>query len=72
MVDPIPISTVIAKKVCARLDRALHILESMDESVAGPDLVEVASAIYESQQTIRRLALAGKEVWSNSPPSTFD
>jgi hypothetical protein len=72
MSDPIPIANVIAKRVCARLDRALHILESIDESVSEPDLIEVASAIYESQQTIRRLALAGQEMWSNSSPSTFD
>lgn len=69
---PIPITAVIAKKVCARIERALYIVESLDESAVEQDLTEVAFALYEAQQTIRRLSLAGQDAWSNSPSFTFE
>ena len=71
MSDPISITLVIAKKVCGRLERALGLLESVDESGAEDDLVEIASAIYEAQQTLLRVALS-LQVVSNSPSSTTE
>ncbi|WP_294536459.1 hypothetical protein [uncultured Rhodoblastus sp.] len=72
MSEPIPIATVMARKICARLERALSILESVDEGVIEFDLVEVASAVFEAQQTILRLTRARQEMWSNSPSWTSD
>jgi hypothetical protein len=69
---PIPIAAVIAKKVCARIERALCIVESLDDSVMEQDLTEVAFTLYQAQQTIRRLSLAGQDLWSNSPSSPFE
>ena len=72
MSDLIPITVVIAEKVCDRLDRALCILESVHESELEHDLIEVASAIFEAQQTLLRLARSRQEMWSISTSSECD
>ena len=58
MSAPIPIASSIHKKICDRLEHALDILESIDDSVIEHDLVEVAAAIFEAQQAFFRLAHA--------------
>ncbi len=55
MSEPIPIASSISKKICERLERALYILESVDDSVMEQDLIEVAEAIFEAQQALYRL-----------------
>jgi hypothetical protein len=67
MSDPILIASAIAEKICARLERALDILESVDESVIEHDLTEVASAVYEAQNAIRRLAHAHQAMSNQAP-----
>jgi len=64
MSNPISIAAAIAEKICGRLERALEILESIDEGGIEHDLVEVASAVFEAQQTIQRLAHA-RQTMSN-------
>jgi hypothetical protein len=55
MTELIPLTALIAEKTCARLDRALFILEDEDESIGEHGLFEVAAAIFEAEQLIRRL-----------------
>ena len=45
MTELIPLTALIAEKTCARLDRALFILEDEDECIGEHGLFEVAAAI---------------------------
>ncbi len=55
MSELIPLTAMIAEKTCARLDRALFILEDADDNPGEHCLVEVAAALHEAEQLIRRL-----------------
>ena len=55
MCELVPLTALIAEKTCARLDRALFILEDADDSPGELCLFEVATALYEAEQLIRRL-----------------
>jgi hypothetical protein len=70
--DPIRIELVIAKKIYARLENALYIIESIDENFIEHDLIEVAAAVYQAQQTIIRLALARQTTSSDWPATEVD
>jgi single-stranded DNA-specific DHH superfamily exonuclease len=72
MSDPIQIESAIAKKIYARLENALYIIEAIDENVIEHDLIEVAAAVYQAQQTIISLVLTRQPISPEWPSPDDD